>query len=409
MIPLAWEALNLIRTAQTHQIAPSAPSSPPGCTNGTGDFTTKGLNELLSWFQAASRYACLIFRCTRSRRQATVHTMRHPRRLVEGPYLHDLLAQPEAVSGTCRNLAEMKAGSLPAQFRDGAFDRVVLTGMGSSHHALQVAVPELAGTPLPIVGIETSELVHVQPGLLSKRTLLVAVSQSGESAEVLRLLNRIPDGSVLVGITNTPGSTLDQAAAHTLLTAAGPETTVACKTYLASVAALLFLSTVLQGGQPDSAAAELMPVADDMNRYLGADAERIYLTGRGTSLAAAGQGALTLKEAARFPAEAMSCAAFRHGPIEILGPTTTVVVLEGPSSLAPLNLRFLGDLRVQGGVALHLGRQTTQSALSIPDVPDRLLPLVEVLPLQLMSLALAALSGSEAGCFRFAAKITRAD
>jgi glutamine---fructose-6-phosphate transaminase (isomerizing) len=348
--------------------------------------------------------------------------MQPPRRLIEGPYLRDLLAQPEAVAETCRVLGAADAGVIPARFHGGDFDRMVLTGMGSSHHALQAAVPELAATGLPVVAVEAAELIHVQPGLLTDRTLLIVVSQSGESAEVHRLLDQIPAGCRVVGITNTPGSALARSAALALITAAGPETTVACKTYLASVVTLLWFTAVLRGARPGPAAAELTAGAKAIAQYLSSwrdhveqlaellsTVRQLYLTGRGTSLAAAGQGALTLKEAARFPAEAMSCAAFRHGPLEILGPATAVVVLEGPANLAALNLRFLEDLRAQGGRVLHLGRNSTRASLQLPPAPDRLLPLLEILPLQLTSVALATLVGREAGRFRLATKITRAD
>jgi glutamine---fructose-6-phosphate transaminase (isomerizing) len=348
--------------------------------------------------------------------------VRQPCSPIEGPYLHDLLAQPEAVAGTCRALHHIDLGSIPERFHEGAFDRVVLTGMGSSHHALHVTTPELSATRRPVILIETSELVQVHSGLLTKQTLLVAVSQSGESAEIRRLVEQIPAGCCLVGVTNSPTSALARAAAVTLGTAAGAETTVACKTYLAAVTALLWFTATLQGVDPRTAAADLAPAAAVIANYLSAWRDHVrllvdllpavrhlYLTGRGASLAAAGQGALTLKEAARFPAEAISTAAFRHGPLEVLGPESAVLVLEGPVNLAPLNLQFLEDLRGLGTNVLQLGRSSIQPPLRIPPVSDRLLPFVEVLPLQLTSLALAALAGREAGCFRFASKITRAD
>jgi glutamine---fructose-6-phosphate transaminase (isomerizing) len=127
------------------------------------------------------------------------------------------------------------------------------------------------------------------------------------------------------------------------------------------------------------------------------------------SLAAAAQGALTLKEAAGFPVEAMSAPAFRHGPIEVLGPGTTVLALEGPEPLATLNRQFQQDLCALGGRVLLLGRTGASEALRTPPMPDRLLPLFEILPVQLASLALAARAGREAGRFRFATKVTRVE
>jgi glutamine---fructose-6-phosphate transaminase (isomerizing) len=342
--------------------------------------------------------------------------------IIEGPYLRDLLEQPAALAATCRSLADLDLEDLPARWCAGAFDRMLLTGMGSSHHLLQAAASELAATGVPVISIETSELIHAHSGLLTPRTLLVVVSQSGESAEILRLLERIPSGCRLVGITNTPGSLLAKVAHLALITSAGTETTVACKTYLAATATLLWFSEVLRGARPGQAASDLAPAASAARHYLQAwrshvdeiasllsDTRHLYLTGRGPSLAAAAQGALSLKEAAGFPAEAMSAPAFRHGPIEVLGPGTTVLVLEGPEPLAALNRQFQEDLSALGGSVLLLGQTAASEALWIPPMPDRLLPLFEILPLQLASLALAAIAGREAGRFRFATKVTRVE
>jgi glucosamine--fructose-6-phosphate aminotransferase (isomerizing) len=345
-----------------------------------------------------------------------------PVHIIEGPYLRDLLDQPAALAATCRSLEDLDPGDLPARWQAGDFDRVLLTGMGSSHHLLQAAASELAATGVPVISIETSELIHAHAGLLTSRTLLVAVSQSGESAEILRLLARIPAGCRLVGITNTPGSLLARAANPALITAAGPETTVACKTYLAATAALLWLSEVIQGADPGPAASRLAPASiaagqylDDWKSHVGeiasilSETRHLYLVGRGPSLAAAAQGALTMKEAAGFPVEAMSGPAFRHGPVEVLGQGTTVFALEGPEPLAALNRQFQLDLCGLGGAAHLIGPSATFKALRIPGMPDRHLPLFEILPLQLTSLALAAKSGREAGRFRLATKVTRVE
>jgi glucosamine--fructose-6-phosphate aminotransferase (isomerizing) len=342
--------------------------------------------------------------------------------VIEGPYLKDLLDQPVALAATCRALESQDLGDMAACWAAGVFDRILLTGMGSSHHLLQAASSGLAATGAPVISIETSELIHAHCGLLTARTLLVVVSQSGESAEILRLLERIPAGCRVVGITNTPESLLAKVARPALITAAGPETTVACKTYLAATATLLWFSEVLRGGRPDVAAARLAPAAGLAAQYLEswkshvdeiasalAETHHLYLTGRGPSLAAAAQGALTMKEAAGFPVEAMSAPAFRHGPVEVLCHGTTVIALEGTGPLAELNRQFQQDLCSLGGSVHLLGRSAALQALRIPSMPDHLLPLFEILPLQLASLALAAKAGREAGRFRMATKVTRVE
>jgi len=340
-------------------------------------------------------------------------------RLIEGPYVRDLLDQPEAVWETAQALALVDLHDLPGRVGYGAFDRVVLTGMGASYHALQLAIPALLSFGLPVLAVETAELVHAQIGLLSARTLLIAVSQSGRSVETLRLLERVPAGCHLVGVTNDRQSFLAEKAQTPIILCAGQETAVSCKTYLATVTALLWLIGVLRGGKPSVVGEELATATDAIADYLSwwrdhtealagvlEPIHRLFILGRGTSLAATETGALIIKEAARFPAEAMSSAAFRHGPIEMVSVETAVFVLEGSGSGAGLNQKLHQELQGLGAVVHLLDRKTALPALRLPKVSDALLPLVEILPLQMMSLGLAALEGHEAGHFLRATKIT---
>jgi glucosamine--fructose-6-phosphate aminotransferase (isomerizing) len=340
-------------------------------------------------------------------------------RLIQGPYVSDLLDQPAAVRGTAQALGVTDLLDLPARVREGAFDRVVLTGMGTSLHALQVIMPRLLNFGLPVVAVETGELIHSQFGQLSEHTLLLVISQSGRSVETLRLLDKLPPGCHLVGITNDPRSPLAERAQMPIITHAGTETTVSCKTYLATVVALLWLIDGLEGGKPPVVAKKLASAADAVAAYLSSwrrhtealaarlePARHLFVLARGPSLAAATTGALIIKEAGRFPAEAMSSSAFRHGPLEMVSPETGVFVLKGVGSTIDLNRRLYEDLQSLG-MAVHLiDRETASPAFRLPSVDDGLLPLVEVLPLQMTSLALAALSGHEAGRFSRATKVT---
>ena len=141
-----------------------------------------------------------------------------------------------------------------------------------------------------------------------------------------------------------------------------------------------------------------------------ADVRSIFVTGRGSSLATAGTGGLILKESTRQPAEGMSCPAFRHGPIEMIGEHVLVLVLAGEARVASLHRRLAEDIRRGGGkVALIEAGETVPDVFRLPPVPEALLPLVEILPVQMLSLALAARDGREAGRFERATKITTAD
>jgi glucosamine--fructose-6-phosphate aminotransferase (isomerizing) len=339
--------------------------------------------------------------------------------IIAGPYVDDLLAQPEAVRATVGLLRVSEWDKELAALLEGSkFSRVVLTGMGSSFHALHPLVLRLEAGGWTAIAIETSELIHYHRSLLGPETLLIVVSQSGRSAEIVRLVNLAKRRSTMIGLTNTADSPLARNSEVTLLMRAGKEYSVSSRTYVASLAALAWLAEVMTGRNPNRTAGELARAEIAMAGYLRSwrrhvsslrrvfdGVEHLFITGRGPSLAAVRTGALIIKEAARFPAEAMSTAAFRHGPLEITASNVMVAVLHGRSRTAALNEALVRDVKRAGGLARLVG-ETGSGAFRLPKVTDTVAPLFEILPLQMMSLALAANSGHEAGRFRHASKIT---
>ena len=340
--------------------------------------------------------------------------------IVEGGYVADLFDQPRALEETARALEIPPAlRSLARRLARGEFVRVVLTGMGSSFHALHPLHLDLVDRGIPSITVETSELLHHQSALLKSPTLLVVVSQSGASVEVVRLLGRVPKGVELIGVTNTPESALATRATVALFTRAGKESTVSCKTYLAALLALSWLSAVLCGEDGDAVKADLQQAGPAVARYLRdwrkhvaalrvelKGIRNLFLVGRGASLAAAGVGGLILKESAHVPAEGMSSAAFRHGPFEMLSPKTFVGVFLGDGQTASLNERLCSDIVRAGGRSALIGGRASRGAFRLPTAPARVRPILEMLPVEMISLALAANRGREAGKFERASKIT---
>ena len=340
--------------------------------------------------------------------------------VIEGPYLRDILDQPRALAATIDALAVGdNVLSMARKLRAGAYARVILTGMGSSLHALvplEIALAEAGFTPLLV---ETSELVHSMPRLLDAGSLIVAVSQSGRSAEIVRLLEIRSADAALIGVTNTARSPLGQRSDAVVLTRAGEEFSVSCKTYVTALAALQILGSALRGCNPEVVRRELGQSAPAVAQYLEdwrdhvhqlaglLDGVRhLFLAGRGTSLAAARTGALILKESAHVPVEGMSCAAFRHGPMEMLAADVLVLIFSGDEQAQPMNLRLCDEIRKAGGRAELAGAGATTGALSLPSVPPNLLPILEILPVEMLTLALASLKGIEAGRFSIASKVT---
>jgi glutamine---fructose-6-phosphate transaminase (isomerizing) len=344
----------------------------------------------------------------------------HDLRVIEGDYLRDILDQPAALRNTLAHLNPLRNLSrLAGKLNRGQFQRIVLTGMGSSFHVLHPLNLALVAAGFTAILIETSELIYYQNQFLDAKALVVAVSQSGKSAEMMRLLELNRRRSAIIAVTNNPRSPLATGSNASLLTRAGREFSVSSKTYLTALLALKWLGDVLCEKNLRGTRQELAETPVAVERYLTDWRESVrslagqlvrtrhlFLVGRGASLAAVGTGALIIKESAHFHAEGMSSAAFRHGPFEMLGRETFVLVFAGDPKTKELNDRLWQDIREKNGKAEIVGETGSGLPYCLPAVPLSLLPVLEILPVQMITLALAAHRGREAGRFELASKVT---
>jgi len=337
---------------------------------------------------------------------------------VDTPYFRDLQEQPAALSRTLANLKRREVLTVVTRFLTQRFRRVVLTGMGSSFHALHVPFLMLCARGQSAVMIETSELVHHAQGLLDETTLVIAVSQSGSSAETVRLLDLDSPARVL-GITNDPRGALARRSDHAVMIEAGPEASVSCKTYVSTLLALQWLAAAMTAADVAalldelSTAPELVAqclsrwpeAAQNLARELRAG-DGYELVGRGASLSAVGTGALIIKEAARVPAEGLSSAAFRHGPIEMLSRDIVTLVFTGDPPTQELNRRLLLEIKAREQRVYAIERSGKSDPFALPDCHRAVLPILEIVPIQLLTLVAAQLSGHQAGRFDIISKIT---
>lgn len=340
--------------------------------------------------------------------------------VIRGKYLDDILSQPQALEDTLQGLESPPAlEKLAARLNKNKLQRIVLTGMGSSFHALHPLNLDLIGRGFTSIMVETSELIHYTNRFFDPDTLVIAVSQSGRSAEVVRLLEINRGRSSVIAVTNTPESPLAAQADAAILTKAGYEFSVSCKTYLTALMALKWLGDVLTEGDTRRTRQELKHAAPAVASYLHAwegwveelseqlkGIRHLFLVGRGASVAAVGTGALIVKEADHFHAEGMSSAAFRHGPFEMLSGETFVVVFSGDGRTRDLNLRLLQDIREHEGRAEIVSDDTSFLAFRLAEAPACIRPIQEILPVQMITLALAARVGREPGRFERASKVT---
>jgi glucosamine--fructose-6-phosphate aminotransferase (isomerizing) len=339
--------------------------------------------------------------------------------VIEGLYFQDLMAQPKALRDTLTWLRGKTIWDQASKLTcKQPWRRILLTGMGSSFHSLHPLFLSLIGAGHNAVLMETSELIHYGMSLCDKETLIVAVSQSGKSAEMVRLLETNHHSAILA-VTNTLESPLARRADFAVLTQAGIEVSVSCKTYVGSLLALAWLEANLTGSDEGAVLHRLEPASMLVESYLAnwssfahllakklVGIEHLFLTGRGRSLAAVGTGALIIKEADHFHAEGMSSAAFRHGPIEMLQESVFTAVFSGDVGTRDLNMRLARQLGERGANCEMIGTDSRFPPFRLPESDVILTPILEILPPEMITLALAGLSKREAGHFNYASKIT---
>jgi glucosamine--fructose-6-phosphate aminotransferase (isomerizing) len=330
-------------------------------------------------------------------------------------FVAEIAEQPQALRRAGRGLVEQSEQL--ARLRDAvASSRSILfTGMGSSYDACYPIVSALAGQGRPCSMLDTAELLHFRMTQLQADSLLVCVSQSGESAELVRLIDRLPAGGrpTIAAVTNGSANTLAAASDIALDTCAGEELGPSTMTFVGAMAVL----EALTGDPPlERAALEMERLlaepdaaADQLSAWIDGR-PTLALVGRGSARAAAEMGALTLKEAARFPAESLQAAQFRHGPLELAGPELAAVVFASEVRTRALDAGLAADLVAAGAAVLVITPDGAAPAgamgIATGELADGISSAVSIVPVQLLSWALARSRGLEPGTYTIASKVT---
>ena len=305
----------------------------------------------------------------------------------------------------------LEASPLVDPFLDAMVNarRLYFVGCGTSYHACLIGaayfnqLTRLAAVPVlaPQFG-ET--LVHT----LSPEDTVVLVSQSGETKDVLNVLNASrPTGAKILGVLNVLGSTLMHASDHYLPLACGYEISVpATKTYLNQVLLFLHLADRMRGGKIDWAKVpdlieKTLEQTDEAARYvaelLGPYHEMYYL-GYGQTLGVAMEGALKLKEITYAHCEGMLSSEFKHGPLSAVYDNYPVVFVTAPNDAAMM-INHVNEVTCRGGRAIVLAaedellRKNADDYLLLPPAGQELTALLAVLPLQLISYYMSVARG----------------
>jgi glucosamine--fructose-6-phosphate aminotransferase (isomerizing) len=348
----------------------------------------------------------------------------------KNPYVQEILSQPDSLRNALGKFDSTALRPIKDAIQRGDFDRIVLTGMGASLYAAYPAWLTLARAGLPAMWVDAAELIHHAPKLITPRTLYWLFSQSGRSAEIVSALDfdLLPRPGALIATVNDLESPLAEAAKEIKeLSAYVPvnaevEKTVSTRTYVNSLAVSQLAALALCGQDTAPALDAMLQTAAFMQAYLEnwearvqrmgellGYPKRLVLLGRGASLAATYTGALILGEAAKYSAVPFQAGEFRHGPLELASPDLTALIFAGPPETRNLNARLLKDLRGYQSAAFWVGADPQEWQIDIPNVPVIGMPLVEILPVQLLSIHLAQQIGVEPGHFFRSGKVTLAE
>ncbi|HEU5300084.1 MAG TPA: glutamine--fructose-6-phosphate transaminase (isomerizing) [bacterium] len=304
-----------------------------------------------------------------------------------------------------------------------ALRKVWITACGTAYHAGLVGrwlIEHWA--QLPVEPELASELRYRDP-LITDRTLAVAISQSGETADTLAAMREArARGSRVLAVTNVVGSTLSREADDVLYIRAGPEIAVASsKAYITMLAALAMLALDLglrRGTIPPARAAalihhmKLLPGKaqeilrrEDAVRHLAerlAPAEHVFFIGRGLDYAAAMEGSLKLKEISYVHSEALAAGELKHGTLALITEGTPVFALATQRHVYEKTVSNIQEVKARGGHVIAVAydgdleiAKHAAAVLRIPETDDALAPMLAIIPLQLLAYHVARARGND--------------
>ncbi|MGN0177617.1 MAG: glutamine--fructose-6-phosphate transaminase (isomerizing) [Methanobrevibacter sp.] len=287
---------------------------------------------------------------------------------------------------------------------EGNIQRICFVACGTSYHASltgKYLIESLAGIPTDV--ILASEFKY-SANTLNDKTLVIFISQSGETADSLKALDIANQTSKTLGIVNVVGSSITRRAQYVIQTQAGPEIGVAAtKTYLAQLTAIYLFSALLAKNE------ELVNELDKVPDFIDETLENIdfikgiskrynyardfFYLGRGFSYPTALEGALKLKEITYIHGEGYAAGELKHGPLALIDEGIPVVVIVPPGDSYRKTMSNLEEVKSRGANVLAIGsadddalKEQADDVITInPEIDELIAPLIYVVPLQLIA------------------------
>ncbi|MDT8307361.1 MAG: glutamine--fructose-6-phosphate transaminase (isomerizing) [Anaerolineae bacterium] len=365
---------------------------------------------------------------------AEVHTISwDPVSAVKGEYKHfmqkEIFEQPRALIDTLSGRVDFEAGAIhlpemnltPELVR--RLSKIAIVACGTSYYAGLVGkymIESLARIPVEVE--YASEFRYYEP-VIDENSAVLSITQSGETADTLAATELARDnGALLWTIVNVMGSQAMRAADGQIAMKAGPEIGVAStKAFTTSMADLYMLACVLGDLRGTRAAAGTRRCVDDLSqlpnlagRVLDHDeeyrslaerffrAENFLFLGRGINYPIAMEGALKLKEISYIHAEGYPAGEMKHGPIALIDERMPVVAIVTRDHLYDKMVSQIEQARARGGVVIALAtegddaiREMADHVIYVPPAPSLLAPVINVIPLQLLSYHIAVRRGAD--------------
>lgn len=314
--------------------------------------------------------------------------------------LKEIHEQPDAVKNTL--MEESEIGEVVNKL--SPFKRICFVACGTSYHASMVGkylFETMLGTPTDVV--LASEFEYTT-GALNENTLVILITQSGETADTLKALRIANEKSQTLAIVNVLGSTATRDAKHVIYTRAGPEIGVAAtKTYVSQLTSIYLLAIFMSGRE--ELLDDLQKIPDYMNASLEKedhirgiarkykDTSDFFFIGRGFSYPTALEGALKLKEITYIHGEGYAAGELKHGPLALIDDDVPVVAVVPPGSSHDKTLSNLEEVKARGAKVIALGsgddevlKSEAHDFIGFSDeITEILAPIPYVVPMQLLA------------------------
>ena len=302
----------------------------------------------------------------------------------------------------------------------GRGEGICFAGMGGSRYAAMPVALFLSERGLPAFTADAAEALYY--GTIPRENAVALVSRSGRTVEVVKLACALRQkGRRLVGITNCPDSPLAEQCEVCIRVAGDVDTGVSIGTYTAGTLTLLYLGAALAGygdlareavAMVDELAAALPGWEADASAWDLSGAALTVFLGRGYALASARSACLLFQELARQPAAWYGAAEFRQGPIEVFDERAAAVIFAPAGRTRDLNAQLARDILRTGGRVVVVGHGEHAAgvhSVPLPEMPEYLAPVLQIVPVQLAAQAIASGRDHRPGEFRFAAPTTESE